>query len=59
MAITEPNFAFLLLIDNTGSIIISSSKKVTRNARYIDIRYYHIRDLIQKGLIKVTYVSSN
>ena len=48
-----------MLIDNTGSIAVSSGKKVTRNARHIDIRYHHIRDLIQKGLIKVTHVSSN
>ena len=59
MAITDPGFAFPLLIDNTGSIAVSSGEKVTRNARHIDIRYHHIRDLIQKGLIKVTHVSSN
>jgi hypothetical protein len=46
MVITEPSFGFLLLIDNIGSIIVSSGEKVTRNARYIDIRYYYIRDLI-------------
>jgi hypothetical protein len=59
MAITEPGFAFPLLIDNTGSIAVSGGEKVTRNARHIDIRYHHIRDLIQKGLIEVLHVSSN
>jgi hypothetical protein len=46
IAITESGFSFLLLIDNTGFIIIFGGEKVTRNARYIDIRYYYIRDLI-------------
>ena len=59
MAIIDPDFAFSLLIDNTGSIAVSSGEKITRNARHINIRYHHIRDLIQKGLIKVTHVSSN
>jgi hypothetical protein len=46
MVITESGFSFLLLIDNMGSIVVSGGEKVTRNARYIDIRYYYIRDLI-------------
>jgi hypothetical protein len=59
MAITEPDFAFPLLIDNTGAIAVSGGEKVTRNARHIDIRYHHIRDLIAKGLIEVLHISSN
>ena len=59
MAITDLGFAFPLLIDNTGSIAVSSGEKITRNARHINIRYHHIRDLIQKGLIEVRHVSSN
>jgi|SRR5436853_2093191 len=59
MTITDPGFAFPLLINNTGSIILSDGEKVTRNARHIDIRYHHIRDLIEKGLIKIQPVSSN
>jgi hypothetical protein len=53
MAIIESGFAFPLLIDNTGSIVLFGGEKVTRNARHIDIRYYYIRDLIIKGLIEV------
>ena len=59
MGIIPEDFAFPLLIDNTGAIAISGGEKVTRNARYIDIRYHHIRDLIGKGLIDVQHVSSN
>ena len=59
MAITDPDFAFPLLIDNTSAIAVSSGEKVTRNARHIEIRYHHIRDLIAKGLIKVLHIESN
>jgi hypothetical protein len=38
---------------------MSGGEKVTRNARYIDIRYHYIRDLIGKGLIEVLHVNSN
>jgi hypothetical protein len=34
MAIIKSEFAFPLLIDNTGSIAVSGGEKVTRNARY-------------------------
>ena len=59
IAITDPDFAFPLLIDNTGSITVSGGEKVTRNTRHINIRYHHIRDLIAKGLIEVRHISSN
>jgi hypothetical protein len=58
LGVTEPGFAFPLIIDNTGSIAVSGGEKITRNARHIDIRYYHIRDLIGKGLIEVLHTSS-
>jgi Reverse transcriptase (RNA-dependent DNA polymerase) len=58
LGVTEPGFAFPLLIDNTGSIAVSGGEKITRNARHIDIRYHHIRDLIGKGLIEVLHTSS-
>ena len=52
------DFAFPLLIDNTGSIAVSGGEKITRNARHVDIRYHHIRDLIQNGTIEVLHVPS-
>src|SRR5436190_19066182 len=47
LGIILEDFAFLLLINNTGAIAVSESEKVTRNARHIDIHYHHIRDLIE------------
>jgi hypothetical protein len=57
--VVEPGFTFPLLIDNTGAIAVSGGEKVTRNARHIDIRYHHVRDLVANGVIEVLHVSSN
>ena len=56
MGIIPEDFAFPLLIDNTGAIAVSGGEKVTRNARHIDIRYHHIRDLIEKKTIEVSHI---
>src|SRR2546421_12509602 len=56
LGIISEDFAFLLLINNTGAIVISEGEKVTRNARHIDICYHHIRDLIEKKIIEVSHI---
>ena len=56
--IIPADFAFPLLINNTGSIAVSEGEKITRNARHVDICYHHIRDLIQNGTIEVLHISS-
>ena len=52
------DFAFPLLINNTGSIAVSGGEKITRNARHVDIHYHHIRDLIQNSTIEVLHIPS-
>ncbi len=37
-------------------IVISESEKVIRNARHIDIHYYHIQDLIEKKIIEISHI---
>ena len=59
LGIIPEDFAFPLLIDNTGAIAISGGEKVTRNARYIDIRYHHIRDLIEKKTIEISHIPTS
>src|SRR6266496_2755940 len=56
--VISANFAFFLLIDNTGSIVISESKKITQNTRHVDIHYHHIRDLIQNSMIEILHILS-
>ena len=52
------NFAFSLLINNTGSIVINENEKITQNARHIDIHYHHIRNLIQNSTIEILHILS-
>ena len=52
------NFAFPLLIDNTGSIAVSGGEKITCNTRHVDICYHHVRNLIQNGMIEVLHIPS-
>src|SRR5205809_114201 len=59
LSIILKDFVFLLLIDNTGMIVISGGEKVTRNARHIDICYHHIQDLIEKKIIEISHISTD
>src|SRR5438034_8217990 len=54
--IISEDFIFLLLIDNISMIAINESEKVIRNARHIDICYHHIKNLIEKKIIKVFHI---
>ena len=58
LGMIDPDFTFPLLIDNNGAIAVSKGEKITRNARHIEIRYHHIRDLIEKGVIDVAHIPS-
>ena len=40
-------------------IAVSESEKVTRNARHIDIYYYHIWNLIEKKIIVISHILTN
>ena len=59
LEMVESDFTFPLLIDNSGAIAIGKGEKVTRNARHIEIRYHHVRDLIGKKVIDLRYVPTN
>src|SRR6266480_1245765 len=59
LSIISKDFVFLLLIDNISTIVISESEKVTRNARHIDICYYHIQNLIEKKIIEISHISTD
>ena len=40
-------------------IAISEDKKVTRNARHINIYYHHIWNLIEKKIIEIFHISTD
>jgi len=54
----DSDFIFPLLIDNNSTIAVSKDKKITHNARHIEICYHHIQDLIEKAIIDVSHIPS-
>ena len=59
LGVLPDDYKFPILVDNNGAIAASNGEKVTRNARHIDIRYHHVRDLVAKGVIDVLYTPSS
>jgi hypothetical protein len=41
--------------DNQGCIAMASNPVVNKRTKHVDIRYHHLRELIQKGLIVLKY----
>src|SRR5437773_302728 len=58
LKIINLNFIFSLLIDNNDMIAVSKDKKITCNARHIEIHYHHIQDLIEKAVIDISHILS-
>ena len=60
---TTPIFILTLILltlfcDNQGAVDLIKSTKFYNKAKYIEIRYFYIRnDLVQKGLLKVVYIT--
>jgi intergrase/recombinase len=42
--------------NNQGAIILAKNPHLYKRSRYIDISYYYIRDLVQKGKVKIDYI---
>ena len=40
-------------------IAVSENEKIIKNARHIDICYHHIWNLIEKKIIKISYISTD
>ena len=44
--------------DNQGAISLAGNRMLSQRSKHIDIRYHFIRDLIQKGQIRVVHVDT-
>ena len=42
LGVIPEDFAFSMLLDNTGAIVVSGGEKVSKNTRHINIHYHHI-----------------
>ena len=45
-------------IDNKAAIYNSMNQSINRRSKHIDIRFHHVRDLIHKNKIKLSYINS-
>jgi len=50
--------ATLLCVDNQSSIKLAKNPEFHQRTKHIDIRYHHIREMIEKGEIRVEYIAS-
>ena len=49
----------MILCDNQSCIKMTKNPVFHDKSKHIEIRYFYIRDMIQKGAIKLQYVSIN
>jgi hypothetical protein len=47
-----------LLADNKGAIAISENPRFHSRVKHIDIRFHYLRDVVEKGAVKVEFVAS-
>ena len=59
--LNELNFnikEIIIFVDNKATIYNSENQSVNPRSKHIDIRYHHIRDLVNKKIIKLEYIKS-
>lgn len=56
--IRENTHTVHLLGDNQGAIALVKNPHLHERSKHIDICYHHIRDLVQKGNLEVSYIST-
>jgi len=47
-----------IFVDNKATIYNSENQSINPKSKHIDIRYHHIRDLVNKKIIKLKYIKS-
>ena len=45
--------------DNQGSIFIASNPVTEKRSKHIDIRYHYVREVINRGLIKIYFIDGD
>ena len=45
-----------MLVDNQGAITLTKNLYLYKRSRYINIKYYYIRDLVKQGKLQIKYI---
>ena len=45
--------------NNSGALEIASTPKMRPRTKYLNVKYHHFRDLVDKGLISIHPISTN
>ena len=48
-----------IYVDNTGSIDLAKSWMSSGNSKHIDIRHHFVRNLVDEGIIDITFVAGD
>jgi hypothetical protein len=51
-----PCYPIYMFVDNAGAVFMSKNAASSQRSKHIDVRYKYVRELIEKGLVKVVYV---
>jgi hypothetical protein len=51
--------ATMILFDNQSCIKMTENPVFHEKSKHIEIRYHYIRDMVQRGAIKLQYVSTD
>ena len=52
------NIPIQLYEDNKSTIAMGISNSYTKRSRHIDVQYHYIRQLIEKGIVKINYLQT-
>jgi hypothetical protein len=55
-SIGEDSKTVQILADNQGAIALAKNPHLHERSLHIDICYYHVRDLVQQGRVKIKYI---
>jgi len=45
--------------DNSGAMFLANNHSMGQRTKHIDVRYHHVRDLIENGEIELKYISTH
>ena len=48
----------IVRVDNVGAIFMSENVSTSSRTRHVDIRYHYVREFVEDGFIKITFVKS-